>query len=200
MPTPEPELSKSLVSRKLQTKKSYLKDGVLTTGVQNTANISANATNAQIKALSDDIGFFMKATSTSEQPSTAYKLDKFLLQEVEMVETENGDAPVARDAESAREFARRWKKSVNEPDPQPVVVRNELVISFYCDDGSTKSIRLNDPIEDIESDDILAFADDFIDCGAFAFKSGDDLTMPTEIKEAYYHEVIETVIIPGGGE
>lgn len=196
---PNNEVTKSLVRRKIQTRKSYLKDGRLTVGVQTVSNVNAVATDEQIKEFSDNIGFFMKATSTAEQPSTAYKLDKFLLQEVETIEV-TSDAPVARDAESAREFVRRWKEQVKDPDPQPYEAKNELVIAFYCEDGSTKTLKMSNPKDDITQQDIISFADDFIDCGAFAFQSGEDLVLPEELKEAYYHKVIETMIIPGGGE
>lgn len=196
-----PNFVKSLVSKKLTTQKYYLVDGThLTKGTQNTSNISAVATDQEIKDLSDHIGFFMKATSDAEQPSTAYLLNKYLLQETEMNDVDASDAPIVRDAESARAFARRWDSKLGNPDQTWYPTKKQLIIEFFLDNGNVGKLIMDNPKDNITAQQITDFTDDFIDCGAFAFQSGDDLWAPAEVKQAYYHNVMVAVIMPGGGE
>lgn len=195
-----PTFNKSLVSKKLTTQKFYLVDEHLAKGTQNTSNISGIATDQQVKDLSDHIGFFMKATSAAEQPSTAYLMNKYLLQEVEMNDVDESDAPVVRDAESARAFARRWQSKLDTPSQGWYPVKKQLVIEFNLANEKVGKLTMDNPKDNITAQQITDFTDDFIDCGAFVFQHGDDFVTPVEVKQAYYHNVMIAVIMPGGGE
>lgn len=90
---PRNEVTESLTRRQLAVKKALQlsQGGTLQYQEQKFGNVNASKTAADYKEVADDIGWFMKNHGTAEQPSTAYQLDRYLMQEVEQKEvTVNG--------------------------------------------------------------------------------------------------------------
>lgn len=78
------EIEESLVSRKVAVKKVY--DQSSSGAVyqeQAFGNINGAKTSDNYKSVADDIGWLMANYGTTDQPSTAYQLDKFIINKVE---------------------------------------------------------------------------------------------------------------------